>query len=163
MSSILVSWLAFHEDFESKGERKEVFLENGPNGQIHKESLQHYDEHRILVNWEETTDNIQLEYKIANLRRYIRESGLSQKVTLTFVPLKNPSNLNEILSAVERFLGSIEGQIEIFISPGTPAMQTAWYLLGGTHPHIRLFQTVRPNLRSHPGDPREYVALDKTI
>lgn len=56
----------------------------------------------------------------------------------------DPINMPDIKAMVETLLLSLSGadQIDMFISPGTPAMQVAWYLcqMGLSLP-TRLFQT----------------------
>ena len=53
--------------------------------------------------------------------------------------------------------------VEIFISPGTPTMQTVWYLLGFEFPKMKLFQAVPPKFRNGNSYERKYITISPSI
>lgn len=115
----LVSWIAKTHDFENG-----KFKPYGTHGNfhIHFYEKRKYDRHIVLYsNKEEDVaagifrtymskiyTNRQFEFKCMNLNDVIDVSEIQQKIDQLLIELK-------------------DDEIEIFVSPGTPAMQTAWY------------------------------------
>ncbi|MEZ0539383.1 sigma 54-interacting transcriptional regulator [Fibrella arboris] len=132
---ILVSWYAFNNDFVGN----EVNLD-GPTYQFHQHFFQH-DRHLILSSAQPDEDP-RLDRLINRLLRdFPQRKGLIEGRGMN-VP--DPINMPDIKAKIETLLLSLSGsdQIDLFISPGTPAMQVAWYLC---HMSLslptRLFQT----------------------
>lgn len=119
---ILISWLAFQNDFNLDAEKK--VRSNGPTCEFHRHFFDGYDKH-ILLSAGESPDP-RLEYLVNALNNDFPDHYTVGE----YLPIKDPINLREIMTRLETYLLQVEAEsIDIFISPGTPAMQTAWYLL----------------------------------
>jgi DNA-binding NtrC family response regulator len=154
---LLISWLALNNDFKNG-----QFNREGPTARLHRHHLPTYNRHHILLSWKQGDDN----YKHFEglLNTYLTQQQLTGKVTCEFIEVDDPIDANEIQTRLEKFLNPLRKQhLEAFISPGTPAMQVAWYLvyLGGQY-RLRLFQTRSPR-HSKTQFEREYVSLEKNI
>ncbi len=139
---LLLSWLAYVNDFKQTDTGQEV-SQFGPTYQFHQHFFKGYDRHDLLSGDEDPDPR--LDYLVNRLRLDFPEHN-TQGV---YLPIQDPINLREILTRLETYLLSLEAEaIDIFISPGTPAMQTAWYFL---HMNLglptRLIQTRAPGLR----------------
>lgn len=133
---VLVSWYAYNNDFLGN----EV-QQDGPTCQFHKHFYNH-DLHLILSSAAPDEDprldrllnRLLLDYP----KRRIEGRGMN---------VRDPIDMPDIKAKVESLLLSLSGadQIDLFISPGTPAMQVAWYLchMGLSLP-TRLLQTRAP-------------------
>lgn len=119
MERILVSWIALENDFV-KG-RAEVNTD-GPTANIHKHFFD-YDNHYLLTTAKAKIDDTRLEFLLSYLNRKYNHS-----IKPVFLDISDVIDIKEIKSKVSEFLLSKRKcKIEIFISPGTPAMQVAWY------------------------------------
>ena len=132
---ILVSWYALNNDFTGN----EVNLD-GPTYQFHQHFFRH-DRHLILSSAQSDEDP-RLDRLINRLLRdFPQRKGMIEGRGMN-VP--DPINMPDIKAKIETLLLSLSGadQIDLFISPGTPGMQVAWYLchMGLSLP-TRLFQT----------------------
>ena len=136
MSNILVSWYAYNNDFmiEQRGnQRREMGLvnETGPTFTVHKHFWEdsRYDKHIILYSGDKKDDIEKLDLLVSELNNQFKKHIIITKQVL----IDDPINVSEIFSKLQLVLAELTNdKTEIFISPGTPAMQTAWYLLG-TH------------------------------
>lgn len=138
---LLLSWLAYHNDFDLNSEEK--VRNTGPTYQFHQHFFDNYDRHDLLSSNQDP--DLRLDFLVNRLRLDFSNHN-TQGV---YLPIEDPINLREIMTRLETYLLSLEAdEIDIFISPGTPAMQTAWYLL---HMNLglptRLIQTRPPGLR----------------
>jgi len=114
---LLISWVAFNNDFKEG----EVSAE-GPTYSFHQNYYQH-DKHLILSSASE--GDMRLELLLNTLRNDFKDHLIEEK----YVGVKNVIDLKEIYGKVEDLLLSYpDDDITIFISPGTPTMQVAWYL-----------------------------------
>lgn len=135
---LLISWYAFNNDFEAN----EVSL-IGPTYQFHQYFFEH-DRHLIL-SAAEPGEDVRLD-KLVN-RLLLDFPDRQGRVEGKGMSVKDPINMPEIKAKVETLLldFSEADEIDLFISPGTPAMQVAWYLC---HTNLalptRLFQTRAP-------------------
>ena len=139
---LLLSWLAYVNDFEPT-ESGQGVRATGPTYQFHKNFFKGYDRHDLL-SADEAPDP-RLDFLVNRLRLDFPDHH-TQGV---YLRIQDPINLREIMTRLETYLLGLDAdQIDIFISPGTPAMQTAWYLL---HMNLglptRLIQTRAPGLR----------------
>ncbi|MBK7970966.1 MAG: hypothetical protein IPK08_19725 [Bacteroidetes bacterium] len=119
---ILISWLAFNNDF---ADGKAV--EEGPTFSFHKYFFNH-DKHFILSA--SSGDDI----RAIALNALIAKQYKEREVEIVYLGISDVININEVRQKVEKWMMSIKDhEIDIFISPGTPTMQTAWYFihLGG--------------------------------
>jgi transcriptional regulator with PAS, ATPase and Fis domain len=151
MNKILISWLAYNNDFDNG-----VINPNGPNIRVHEHFLADYDYHLWLMPWKENGDNS----RVPVVNYYVRENNLFEKVRIENIPINDPIDINEIRGKSEVLLNTYaDKEIDVFISPGTPAMQTAWYFLSLNHP-IKLFQARDIRYRKDRKFTKEYIELD---
>jgi two-component system response regulator HydG len=140
MKKILLSWIAWNNDFISNQVNEE-----GPTFQFHKFFYSNYDKHVILTN-----ENIDAENsKTLVLRSELVKAFKNRRIEIrTVILLKSEIvDLNIIHSNLVTLLYEYtDYEIDIFISPGTPTMQVAWYLIHfESRFKTRLFQTVKPS------------------
>ncbi|OZI07011.1 Fis family transcriptional regulator [Siphonobacter sp. BAB-5385] len=118
----LISWLAFNNDFkpDTPGVNKE-----GPTFQFHQHFYKTYDRHVLLSSGNERKEDL----KLTHLLNEIMRNFPNHRVEPRYLSISDVIDVNEIRSKIERLLLEMRGdEIDIFISPGTPAMQMAWYL-----------------------------------
>ncbi len=136
-SKILISWLAFNNDFEKDhDERITGASKKGPTFQYHEYFYEH-DKHIILFN---SQDDTRAEFLEALLKRYFPD----HVVELKPVKLESVIDLTEIRQKVALVLEEHKlHDIDIFFSPGTSIMQLAWYICHTSLSHIntQLIQT----------------------
>lgn len=144
MEKVLISWVANNTDFHYNS--NEVHLEKSPNFNLHKELWADYDKHLLLSSADKLDD------KLTNLTLCLKENFPEHQVNPTCLNVKDPINHDEIRRAVEPLLLDYQDdEIHIFVSPGTPAMQTVWLLCHwGLNLQTKLFQ-VRPAEKSVSG------------
>lgn len=145
MGHTLISWYAYNNDFmiEQLGNQKRemgLVNESGPTFTVHKHFWEGggYSKHILLYSSNKENDIEKLNLLVTELNRKFKNHPIVPKKVL----IDDPINVAEIFSKLQPVLAElIEDKTEIFISPGTPAMQTAWYLLG-THfkKNVTLFQ-----------------------
>lgn len=131
--NVLVSWTAFSNDFDKSGR----VVETGPTFIFHQHFYKGYDCHYLLSSGGES------ELKTEFLANALRLAFKGRKILEHSLPVQDPINVAEILGKVERFLLDLDADaIDIFVSPGTPAMQIAWYMAKtNLNLPIRLLQT----------------------
>ncbi len=113
----LISWHAYQHDF-SNGQ----VVEDGPTLSFHQHFYKH-DEH-ILLSAEKDEDLRALHIRSALLKKYP-----DRKISIRHMDINDPINHAEIQSKTNPFLAELKDhELEIFVSPGTPAMQVVWYL-----------------------------------
>jgi transcriptional regulator with PAS, ATPase and Fis domain len=79
-----------------------------------------------------------LDYLIQNLMKTYPKHPME----IINIHIDDPINVGEIFARINDLIPKLPGdQVDVFISPGTPAMQTAWYIIG-THyqSRLKLFQ-----------------------
>lgn len=119
MARILISWMAFENDFL---EDRVTPNPNGPNASVHK-SFYDYDYHIILSS----SDGIEEDKRYIRLINYLKAT-FEHDIRHLYMDIKDVIGLKEILLRTNNLLlENRENEIEIFISPGTPTMQVAWY------------------------------------
>lgn len=166
MKTALVSWVATTHDFFSKNERgetvrsEELINEGGPHMSLYK-SFKDFDTHYLLAQNENDKRYIQWQRLASELA-----NRFDKKVVLKSMNVGDITNVGEIKAKVDEFLDELtqEQSIEVFINPGTPAMQTAWYLIGtdrSTTKKMRFFK--RREKRFHKDNHsslNEYLSFD---
>lgn len=137
--NILLSWLAHNNDFNSDPEAKEKVSTEGPTYQLHKHLYEQIGCDRHIVLSGSGTDDPRLGHLVSKLKRDFKKHDIEGDA----IRLKDPIDINEIKSKVESYLLKLKAdRIDLFISPGTPSMQTAWYICHSTLGlNTRLFQT----------------------
>src|ERR1035437_7878807 len=114
---ILISWLAFNNDFLDG----EVY-DDGPTYSFHQRFFNH-DEHIILSS--ANSDDTRLQLLVNKLKKDFPDHVIIEK----YMDIKSVIDLKEIYGKIEDLLLShADEDITVFISPGTPTMQVAWYL-----------------------------------
>lgn len=114
---LLISWLAFNNDFKDGQVDK-----NGPTYTFHK---QFYKQDRHIILSSASSKDLRLELLINTLRNDFPGRIIEEK----YLNIKSVIDLKEIYGKIEDLLLSFPNDnITVFISPGTPTMQVAWYL-----------------------------------
>lgn len=134
----LISWIAFNNDFKMEDGNR-VVDENGPTMTMHRLHFEGYDLHLILSQEKDDDERWDL-LRTALTRRYPKH-----RLENRLMGIQDVINLEEIKSKVEALLTSLprDEKIDIFISPGTPAMQSAWYILQMTQGRARRLLQLR--------------------
>jgi transcriptional regulator of acetoin/glycerol metabolism len=135
----LISWLAYQNDFiypeeksggtsKSKG-KKNVLPQKvdpeGPTMGFHEYFFQEYDRHILLSQEKENDPRLEM------LEKTLIEKYPTHLIETRHMGLESVIDILPIKATVEEFMLSFHEreEIDIFISPGTPSMQTAWYLM----------------------------------
>lgn len=142
MSKTLISWYAFNHDFviQQNGARKqrlEIVNEDGPTFNVHKHFGEDYDNHIILCS-SDSGDTKHFNLLVAELRKKFKNHIIEPRT----IQIDDPINIEEIFSKVSMLLKELmSNELEIFVNPGTPQMQIAWYLAQPNFKkNVRLFQ-----------------------
>ncbi|MCY1660125.1 sigma-54 interaction domain-containing protein [Chryseobacterium sp. SL1] len=157
---ILVSWVARNNDFIKLVDGR---LEVNPKGThvnfYNNENISgNYERHLLLYT---PTDDELEENAYRRLYEYLQRSFLD--IILMKIPISDVLSVAEIQRECYDLLSLYNNaEIDIFISPGTPAMQTAWYLTAISMVNVSLFQ-VRPPQYRKPSitDIKEYIEITK--
>lgn len=155
MAKILISWMAFENDFL---EDKATPNPNGPNASIHK-SFFDYNYHLLLSS----SSGIEEDKRLLRLVNYLKTT-FDHDIRPLYMNIEDVIGLKEIILKTNNLLlENRKHEIEIFISPGTPTMQVAWYL---SHFELglntKLFQ-VRPAKFTKSGRPEKfYTDIEKS-
>lgn len=135
----VISWLAYNNDFVKMEAGGLEVSPAGPTAGLHAHFWK-YDRHVLLSQNSEG----QGDPRLIALYRYLQQAHPDHSVEMRYVGLRDIINVREIKEKSERLLAEYQDDdVEVFISPGTPAMQVAWYLSAMSQPGIRLFQTRR--------------------
>jgi transcriptional regulator of acetoin/glycerol metabolism len=147
--NLLISWVAQNNDFEN-GEVNKV----GPNYLYHKHFFNH-DKHLILSSAK--SDDTRTEKLVNVLKRDFKDHNTECE----YMSVGDVIDVREIKTKIERILGKhASDEIDLFISPGTPAMQVAWYLCHTTMGlNTNLFQT-RPAKFAKDKSKPELIKVD---
>jgi len=133
---ILISWIAYHNDFTENGE---VDIAGSPNYQMHCYFF-HYDKHIILSA--EKEEDIRLEKLLNRLKLDFKDHPVEGH----YMDVRDVIHLTEIKPKVEAKLQEYaDHDIDIYFSPGTSIMQVAWYICHTTLGlNTRLIQSRAP-------------------
>lgn len=136
MARILISWMATGNDFLEGGGVNEA----GTTMSFHRHFFERYEQHILLYSAKEAQDT-----RAMHLLDAIRKSFPEHRVSPQWYAPFDVISLEAIQSRIEPLLLKYAAdRIDLFISPGTPAMQTAWVLAHLTlNLNTRLLQ-VRP-------------------
>lgn len=145
----LISWIANNNDFKD-GQA----IKNGPTYLYHQ-YYYNYDKHFLLSS--SKGDDTKVEFLINLLKKDFKD----HYVEPIYLNVSDVINLNEIRTKLEKWLSSFnEDELDIFISPGTPAMQTAWYFIHmGLKLNTSLYQT-RPTQFSKDKSKPERIKIE---
>ena len=142
MAKILLSWLAFNNDFKKKEDNSGFEVEkSGTTFSFHQYFFEDYEKH-ILLSGSKGDDT-----KTEHLINQLKLAFPNRVIEPEYMRIENNDviDLEKISSKVQTLLYRLRDyEIDIFISPGTPTMQTAWVLAHLTlNLNTRLIQ-VRP-------------------
>ncbi|HQW44986.1 MAG TPA: sigma-54 dependent transcriptional regulator [Chitinophagaceae bacterium] len=163
MAKILISWLAFNNDFTwmyrgTPKEHKDQVKENGPTFNVHRFFGDDYEKHILLSNSEKPED-----IKFFNLLVSEVKKAFKHKIEPRIVLINDPINISEIFSKVSDLLLEFKNdEVEIFVNPGTPQMQIAWHLVKPNFKkNVTLFQLREAKFTKEKIQPeRIYVDID---
>jgi len=143
---VLFSWVAFNNDFQK--ENKNLPSDESPNYLFHKHHWDNdkstsYSKHVILYS--SKVEENRIDFLLSKIKLDFPKHNVEGKL----VSINDVINLQEIISKIEALLLEYRREsIDIFISPGTPAMQVAWYLCHfSLNLKTKLFQT-RPAIKA---------------
>jgi two-component system, NtrC family, response regulator HydG len=154
MAKVLISWMALENDFiRTKGVNPD-----GPNATVHK-FFYNYEYHLLLTSSKDAMQDMKFQHLVTFIRNTFKH-----KVTERALDIRDVINLEELCSKINPLLlGLRKEDINIFISPGTPTMQVAWYLANESLGlKTRLFQ-LRKAEYSKTGKPEQiWVRMEKS-
>jgi transcriptional regulator with PAS, ATPase and Fis domain len=129
-------------------------VEDGPTASFHRYFFKH-DKHIILSAKKNDED-----LRALHLRSYLVKKYPDRTIEIRYMDVNDPIDHTEIQSKVHPFLAELkEEEIDIFISPGTPAMQVVWYLAHmSLNLKTNLFQT-RPAMYTVKKDRPELIKI----
>lgn len=132
----LISWLAFKNDFIEIEEKRIVDV-TGPTYTFHQYFFEQYDRHIILSS--QSTEDI----RIKMLENKLQTDFPDHKIMIDAIQISDVIDMVEIKRKVEAYLLALDDEkIDIYISPGTSAMQIAWFIIHITAGlNTRLLQT----------------------
>lgn len=142
MSKFLISWYAYTHDFmmQQDGARKrklEIVNEDGPTFNVHRHYGDDYEKHILLCSSSKPEDKKFFDLLVTELKKEFKH-----KIEPRTIVINDPINIEEIFSKVSELLKEFKNsEMEIFVNPGTPQMQIAWYLAKPNFKrNVRLFQ-----------------------
>jgi transcriptional regulator of acetoin/glycerol metabolism len=146
---VLISWVAHNNDFENAQVNK-----TGPNYSYHQHFFNH-DKHVILSSAK--GDDTRTEKLLAALKKDFNK----RVIECEYLNVSDVIDLREVKTKIESVLTKYaKDEIDIYISPGTPTMQVAWYLCHeGLGFKTTLFQT-RPTKFTHDKSKPELIKID---
>jgi len=153
--TVLVSWIAYNNDFKIDEETNEIWVNPlGTHCDLYNDEGFDFERHYLLTTSTETNPSDRIIKLIQHLK-----SRYSRDVEPVFMNVEDVIDLRAIYQKVQGFvLGHKQEDIDIFISPGTAVMQTAWYLLGNElGEKVKLFQRRRPADRKDGNLENEYI------
>lgn len=165
MNKTLVSWYAFNHDFViqqvgAKSRRLEVVNEDGPTFNVHQHFGSEYAKHVLLCSSNSLTD-----LKYFNLLVSALKEKFKHIIEPQTIQINDPINIEEIFLKISELLkGFTNEEIEIFVNPGTPQMQIAWYLAQPNFKkNVRLFQMRETKHTSKKDKPERIFSNIDTI
>lgn len=155
---ILISWQAAMHDFIHREGRKIDINKNGTHFELYQNAFD-YDKHILLCSSNEKSGDTFFTHLQNHLKREFQKD-----IVPKFLDVKNVISVEALLKVTRELLIEYRNDdVEIFISPGTPAMQTVWYLLGLEFANIKLFQVAPPKHRNGKSYKKTYVTIDPSI
>lgn len=154
---ILVSWVAAMHDFlKENNDRGNRINYEGPTFNFHRFFYQN-DKHILLCKGKEDD----LDPKVEMLKSELKKEFPNHEIEIRYIDVLDVIDMAEIRSKVEGFLlrNHKDDEIDIFFSPGTSAMQIAWYLIHESAAFSTKLYQVRPKAYSNSGKP-ELLTID---
>lgn len=165
MSKTLISWYAFNHDFviQQNGASKrrlESVNEDGPTFNVHQHFGSDYEKHILLCSSNSSDDTKYFNLLVSELKKKFRHT-----IEPRIIQIDDLINIEEIFLKVSELLkGLTSEEVEIFVNPGTPQMQIAWYLAQPNFKkNIRLFQMRETKHTSKKDKPERIFSNIDTI
>lgn len=151
---ILFSWLAVNNDINRDDNGKFIGINHdGPNFNMHKyfynpDDEKEYDKHILLYSDKRN------EQGAIRVKNDIQKEFTGHKVEIWNMEIRDVIDITEIKPKIEALLMEYDNdEIDLFVSPGTPAMTVAWYICHTTLGlKTRLLQ-LRPSSKTKSGKP----------
>lgn len=159
---VLISWLAFDHDFIENEQGGLDVNYDGTTFSFHKNFYNH-DAHVILYRDPDSSNQLNSRLRTMQLVDRLKQEFPDRCIETVPMNIKDPINVSEILGKISAKISEYsEHDIEVFISPGTPAMQVVWYLLSNSF-ELKLLQT-RPGRFTEDGKPELIqVEIDESM
>ena len=135
---VLISWHAYMHDVADGS-----INIDGPTASFHAHYYKH-DKHLLLSP--EKDDDI----RALHIHTYLKKNYPERDIEIIYMDIQDPINHAEIQSKIHPLLAEYkDDQIDVFVSPGTPAMQVVWYLA---------HQSLNLNTTLYQTRPKQYTA-----
>lgn len=132
MSKVLVSWVATGHDFLNSDTNSSGFIlnEEGPHFSLYQDFGDDFDIHYLMSQYKEGEDS-KMDLKLKTLVGELK-SRFRKRIQLKYMDIEDILSIGKIKNSLQDFIKFQlkDADVDVFISPGTPSMQTAWYLLG---------------------------------
>ena len=166
MSKVLVSWIATRHDFIYPEKDSSSFLinEKGPHYSLYRDFGDEFDIHYLLSQHNEY-DDIEVDIKCKRLAGKLR-NDFGKQVQLRYMGIDDILSIGTIKNKIDSLIKTQlrEMDVQVFVSPGTPSMQTAWYLLGCElfqKENIKFFRRREQRFIEGGGiPPKEFIKFD---
>ncbi|WP_281615713.1 sigma 54-interacting transcriptional regulator [Flammeovirga sp. SubArs3] len=148
---VLISFIAFSHDFINTEDHELKVNKKGTTYSFYQDVFESekYDKHHLIIASPRNENRVRQNLLINTLQEdFPQHKG---KIVRSELMIRDIINHSEISSEIRKFLIGLESedvsQADLFISPGTPAMQTCW-IVAHLNPNIklntRLIQTKKP-------------------
>lgn len=154
---LLISWLDARNDTYRDESGATVANPKGPNINFHENFYKH-DKHIVLYS------DTKQENHVLQLVNYINRSFVDHKIEPLYISISDPINVPQIMAKIMDFLIQYKDIVpDIYVSPGTPAMQVVWYLSYlNKNFNIRIFQTREGRYSKTGKDELIEIELDRS-
>lgn len=159
MSKILFSWIAYNHDFTFMENGIPVFNPMGTHGDCYTHGVFKYNKHVLLSKASKMGEDNRFERVVKGIQPFANEIC----PLYLNIDSKDVVNIEVLVKSLEKELSRYsEDELEAYISPGTPAMQTAWYLLATKFENLKLFQVDSPKFRNGKPPEKKWVKIIKS-
>ncbi|MEM7087348.1 MAG: sigma 54-interacting transcriptional regulator [Bacteroidota bacterium] len=157
MRKILISWIAYSHDFKKNSSEGNKVNEHGTHCEFYRH-LFNYNMHLLLSGSSEDRPDTKFRFLINHLKTTYGKNTLPE-----YMNIEDVVSIEEIKSKLYPLLHKYTDEdVEIFVSPGTPAMQTCWYLLAMEFKNVRLFHVRPPKFRNGEPPKKEYIKVQNS-
>ncbi len=146
----VISWIATVNDYRNGQVNTE-----GPNHNLHRHFYK-YQKHFLL-----TTTSPKSDAKTRTLIQSL-QTDTGHSIEHVHLAIQNVTDIKEVYyTTLEFLISKRDYELEVFISPGTPTMQVAWYLIKlNQSARITLFQIAEPKHTSTEKHEIRYVDVE---
>ncbi|WP_439131454.1 sigma 54-interacting transcriptional regulator [Polaribacter sp.] len=159
MSRLLFSWIAYNHDFIFMENGIPVFNPEGTHGDCYTHGIFKYHEHILLTKASKMGEDNRFERVVLGIKPY------ANKIIPCYLNIddRDVVNVEVLVKTLEKeIIKYPKDELEAYISPGTPAMQTAWYLLASKFNNLKLFQVDPPKFRNEKPPEKKWIKIIKT-